>query len=334
MNKVRRRRFLLATGALLVAPLSSLAQEATRQRVAMVFTTSPLSEMLGAQPKHPGVRAFLEALQANGYTEGRNLIFERRSAEGKYDRYPEIFTELLRLGVNVIVTIGEDMTQRARQATSTIPIVMAYSNYPVEAGLVQSLARPGGNVTGVNVSPTAELEGKRLELLKEAIPKVSRVAFLALRSEWESSIARSVQTAAGKLGMTLYLAENTPNEYDNAFAAMSRDRPDAVFVANSPVNFGHRNRIVELMTKAQLPGTYQDKQFVLAGGLMSYGINVPDQFRRAALIVVKVLKGAKPEDLPVEQPTNFELIINLKTAKTLGLNIPQSLLLRADEVIQ
>jgi putative tryptophan/tyrosine transport system substrate-binding protein len=334
MGQVQRRRFLLATGVLLAAPVASLAQDATRYRVAMVFTTSPLSEMLGPQPNHPGVRAFLETLQASGYTPGRNLIFEPRSAEGKYDRYPEIFTELLGLRVSVIVTIGEDMTQRAREATSTVPIVMAYSNYPLEAGLVQSLARPGGNVTGVNVSPSAELEAKRLELLKEAVPKISRVAFLGLRSEWESPIGQSVQSAAGRLGVTLYLAENTPSEYGAAFAAMSRDRPDAVFVGNSPVNFGHRNTIVELVTKAKVLATYQDKQFVLAGGLMSYGISVPDQFRRAALIVAKVLKGANPADLPVEQPTKFELIINQRTAKALGINVPRSLLLRADEVIQ
>lgn len=259
MRNIQRRRFLLATSALLAAPVASLAQDAPRYRVAMVFTTSPFSEMLGPQPKHPGVRAFLEALQASGYTPGRNLTFEPRSAEGKYDRYPEIFTELLNLKVNVIVTIGEDMTQRARQATSTIPIVMAYSNYPLEAGLVQSLARPGGNVTGVNVSPSAELEAKRLELLKEAIPRIARVAFLGLRSEWESPIGQSVQSAARRLGVSLYLAKNTPSEYGAAFATMSRDRPDAVFVANSPVNFGHRNTIVELMAKAHLPGAYQDK---------------------------------------------------------------------------
>ena len=200
MTQVQRRRFLLATSALLAAPLASLAQDATKYRVALVFTTSPLSEMQGPQPKHPGARAFLEALQASGYTPGRNLIFEPRSAEGRYERYPEIFTELLNLRVNVIVTIGEDMTQRARQATSTIPIVMAYSNYPLEAGLVQSLARPGGNVTGINVSPTAELEAKRLDLLKEAIPKISRVAFLGLRSEWRARSGEAFSLPPGDWG--------------------------------------------------------------------------------------------------------------------------------------
>jgi len=335
MGQIRRRQFLIATGALLAAPRASSAQLATKPyRVAMVFTTSRLSEMVGPEPQHPGARAFLETLRASGYVETRNLIYEPRSAEGKYDRYPDIFTELTNLKVGVIVTIGEDMTRKAREATSTIPIVMAYSNYPVEAGVVQSLARPGGNVTGLTVNPTPELEAKRLQLLKEALPNISRVAFLGLRSEWEDPIGQSVRAAARKLGVTLYLAENSPNEYAPAFAAMSRDRPDAVFVANSPVNFGHRNTIVELATRARLPGTYQAQEFVLAGGLMSYGVNVPDLFRRAAIIVVKLLKGAKPADLPVEQPTRFDMVVNMKTAKSLGLTIPQSVLLRADRVIE
>ena len=334
MSQAERRHVLLAMSALLAVPVTSWSQQMTkRHRVALVFTTSPLSEMLGPQPKHPSARMFLETLRASGYAEGQNLIYEPRSAEGKYDRYPEIFAELLRLQVDVIVTVGEDMTRSAREATSAVPIVMAYSNYPVEAGLVQSLARPGGNVTGVSVSPTSELEAKRMELFKEAIPKISRVAFLGLRSEWESPIGRSVQRAAARLGVTLHLAENGPNEYGTAFAAISRDRPDAVFVANSPVSFGHRITIVEHIAKARLPGTYHDLQFTLAGGFMSYGSNVSGQFGRAALVVVKVLKGAKPENLPIEQPTKFELAINLRTAKALGLTIPQSLLARADELI-
>ena len=240
----------------------------------------------------------------------------------------------MRLRVDVIATIGEDMTRRAKEATSTVPIVMAYSNFPVEAGIVQSLARPGGNVTGVTVSPTPELEAKRFELLKAAIPKISRVAFLGLRSEWESPIGLAVQSAAKSFGVSLYLVANSPNEYETAFAAMTRDRPDAVFVANSPVNFGHRNAIVELGMKSHLPGSYQSKEFVAVGGLMSYGINVPDQFRRAARIVVRLLNGEKPENVPIEQPTKFELAINLKAAKALGIAVPESLLSAADEVIQ
>jgi putative ABC transport system substrate-binding protein len=331
---INRRIFLRAAwGGVATASFAAAGQTAGVARIAMVLTTSPLAEMVGAQPQHPGVRTFLETLRSAGYVEGRTLAFDPRSAEGKPERYPEIFGELLRSEVSVIVTIGELMTQKAKEATSTVPIVMAYSNYPVEAGVVQSLARPGGNVTGVNVSPTAELEAKRLQLLKQAMPGLSRVAFLGLRSEWESPIGRSVQAGADRLGLTLYLAENTLNEYGAAFAAMSRDRPDAVFVANSPVNFGHRNAITDLVKKARLPGTFQSKEFVVAGGLMSYGINVQDQFRRAALIVIKILKGAKPADLPIEQPNQFELAVNLNAAKALGLTLPQSLLVQADEVI-
>lgn len=195
---MRRRLFVLATGALLVAPVVARAQDAAKHRVGVVFTTTPLAAMQGRPPEHPGLRAFLEALEASGYVLGRDLIVEARSAEGKYDRYPEIFAELLRLRTDVIVTIGEDMTRKAREASSTVAIVMAFSNYPVEAGLVQSLARPGGNITGISYNP-GEIEAKRLEILKEGIPRLSRVAFLGLRSEWESPIGKSVRTAASRL---------------------------------------------------------------------------------------------------------------------------------------
>jgi putative tryptophan/tyrosine transport system substrate-binding protein len=211
---------------------------------------------------------------------------------------------------------------------------MAYSNYPVQEGLVQSLARPGGNVTGVSYSPTTELEAKRLELLKEAVPRIARVAFLGLGSEWESPNGHSVRAAAKRSGLTLQLAEASPSDYRAAFDALSRERPDALFVANSPVNFGHRKAIVEFATSGRLAGTYPVKQYVYAGGLMSYGINLPDQFRRTALIVVKLLKGANAADVPIEQPTQFELVINIGAAKALGITMPPALLQRADELIE
>ena len=332
--RLERRYFFTAACVLLGTRPTALAQQATtRKRVALVFTTSPLSEVAGPEPKHPGARKFLETLREAGYGDG-NLIYEPRSARGNYALYPEIFAELLRLPVDVIVTVGDDMTLRARAATSTVPIVMAVSSDPVQAGLVQSLARPGTNVTGVVVSPTPQLEGKRLELLKEALPGIARVAFVGLRTEWDSPIGQSVSAAARKMGVALSLAENSPTEYGAAFAAVTRDRADAVFVANSPVNFGHRSTIVDSVLKARLPGSFHAREFVTAGGFMSYGINVPDQFRRAALLVAKVLKGAKPADLPVEQPTGFELVVNVKAAKALGLALQQSLLLRADELIE
>jgi putative ABC transport system substrate-binding protein len=331
----RRRQVLIATCALIAAPRAACARQATNPyRVALIFTTTKVADMAGPEPQHPGARAFLEALRASGYVELRNLIYEPRSAEGRYDRYAEIFTQLVTLKADVIVTVGDDMTRKAREVTSTIPIVMAYASSPVEAGLVQSLPRPGGNITGLMTNPTPELEVKRLQLLQEALPSISRVAFLGLRSEWEARLGQSIRAAAPQLGITLYLAENEPTEYSSAFAAMSRDRPDALFVANSPVNFGHRNNIVELVTKARLPAIYHAQEFVLAGGLMSYGTNVPELFRQAAIFVVKVLRGAKPADLPVEQPAKFDMAVNMKTARELRLTIPQSMLLRADRVIE
>ena len=335
MQNFRRRDVLIAACALIVLPRIAAAQPAGRRhRVALVFTTTPVADMRGPEPRHPGARAFLHTLRAAGYVEGGNLIYEPRSAEGNYDRYIEIFSELARLKTDVMVTVGDDMTRKAREITATIPIVMAYSNAPVEAGLVQSLARPGGNVTGMTTNPTPQLEAKRLQLLQEALPGVSRVAFIGLRSEWDDPLGISVRAAARDLGITLYLAENGPNDYAPAFAALARDRPDALFVANSPVNFGHRNTIVQLVAKARLPAIYHAQEFVMAGGLISYGTNVPELFRSAADIVVKLLRGARPGEVPVEQPTKFDLAVNLATARSLGVTIPQALLLRADRVIE
>jgi putative ABC transport system substrate-binding protein len=334
VTNLRRRDLLMAASALLAAPRSVRTQPARPYRVSLVFTTTHVSEMAAPAPLHPGARMFLDTLRGAGYVDTRNLIYEPRSAEGKYDRYEEIFAELVALRTDVIVTIGDDMTRKAREATSTIPIVMAYSNAPVEAGLVQSLAHPGGNVTGITTNPTPQLEAKRLQLLQEALPHIARVAFLGLRSEWEDVLGQGVRAAAPKLGLRLHLAESAPNDYTSVFASMTRDRPDAVFVANSPVNFGHRNMIVGLVNKARLPAIYHAQEFVLAGGLMSYGTNVPELFRHAALIVVRLLKGTKPSDVPVEQPTKFEMAINLRTARELGLTIPQPLLLRADRVVE
>jgi putative ABC transport system substrate-binding protein len=334
MCRLERRRALI-TACGLVAALPGARGQPTRApyRVALVFTTTRVADMAGPEPTHPGVRMFLETLRASGY-DARNLVYEPRSAEADYARYAEIFADLAQLKTDVIVTVGDDMTRAAQQATSTIPIVMAFSTAPVEAGVVQSLARPGGNVTGLMTNPAPELEAKRLQLLKEAVPAIKRVAFLGLQSEWEDRLARSVRAAAPGLGIALSWAESRPNDYATAFAEISRNRPDAVFVAHSPVNFGHRNAIVESIAKARLPAIYSAEEFVLIGGLMSYGTNVPDLFRRAALVVVKLLKGAKPADLPVEQPTKFDMIVNLKTAKELELRIPQEVLLRADRVIQ
>lgn len=320
---------------LLAAPLPVDAQQAGRvYRLGLIFTTAPASEMAGAEPAHPLVKTFLHELRALGYAEGQNLVFERRSAEGKFERFGDIVAELVHLKADVIVTVGNDIAREAKRVTSTVPIVMASSSSPVEAGLVASLARPGGNITGLTRDAGPELQGKRLELLKDALPKISRVAFLGMRADWESAQGKSVEAAARALGITLIHAEHTPNQYADAFALIERERPHALFVAQSSMTYANRHRIADFAVTSRLPGSYPFRELVEAGGLMSYGVSAPDMFRRAAIYVDKILKGAKPGDLPVEQPTKFELIINLKTAKALGLTIPQSVLIRVDEVIR
>ena len=236
--------------------------------------------------------------------------------------------------VDVLVVNGNIMTRVAKEVTRVVPIVMVFVNDPAEDGLVATLARPGGNVTGVTSTAGPELEGKRVELLKEALPKIRRVAFLGTKSDWEDPFGRSTQAAARALGITLIHAEHTPDEYGDAFAKIVHDHPDALLVPNTTSNFARRHLIVDFATKSRLPGMGYVRNFTEDGGLMSYGPDFRDQFRRLAIYVDKILKGAKPADLPVEQPTKFELVINLKTAKALGLTIPQSLLLRADQVIE
>jgi len=324
----------LALGVL-GAPIDTPAQQPGKvYRVGLILTTSPLSEMAGSNPVHPLIRAFLHALRSLGYVEGQNLVFERRSAEGKFERFAEIVAELVRLKTDVIVTATNPLTQAAKQVTTAVPIVMAASVSPVEAGLVASLARPGRNITGLTANTGPEIEGKRLEVLMDALPRISRVAYLGMKTDWEGPSGESVKAAAKALNVTLLHAQHTPNEYAGAFALIARQRPDALLVASSPPAYAHRRPIVEFAVKNRLPSTYAYREFVDAGGLMSYGVSLPDLFRRAAGYVDKILKGAKPADLPIEQPTKFELVINLKTAKALGLTIPPSVLVRADEVIR
>ncbi len=280
-------------------------------------------------------RAFLEGLRDLGYVEGQNLIVEYRSAKWNRDLLPDLAEELVALKVDVIVTVP-GAADAPRQATTTVPIVLLGGADPVAAGLVASLARPGGNITGTTVG-LPEVAGKRLALLKEAVPKMSRVTVL-----WNSATERGVsadwqqtQAAAVVLGIGLQSLEvRDPKDFPTAFAAMTRRRPDALIVVLSPLTSAYRPIIIDFAVKNRLPTMFGQRADVEAGGLMSYSPSVADSFRRAAGYVDKLLKGAKPGDLPIEQPTKFELVINLKTAKALGLTIPQSLLLRADEIIQ
>ena len=279
--------------------------------------------------------AFLQGLRERGLIEGQNFAIEYRSAEGRRDRLLDLAAELVRLKVDVIITSTTPAIQAARQATSTIPIVMAVAGDPVGTGLVASLARPGGNITGLTLL-APELAGKRLELLKETLPKLTRVAVL-----WNSSSTamihtfREAQVAAQALSLKHQSMEvqGDPSDFERAFLAITRERPDGLFVTLDPFTSLHRRRIVELAAANRLPAMYELREFVDAGGLMAYGPSILDMWRRSATFVDKILKGAKPADLPIEQPTKFELVVNLKTAETLGIKIPQSILLRADRVI-
>jgi putative ABC transport system substrate-binding protein len=331
---VRRREFITLLVTAAAWPLAARAQR--RQgfyRVALVFTTSPVSEMAGSDPIHPLARSFVHGLRALGYVQGQNLVLEPRSAEGKFERFPEIIRELVSIKVDVIVTVANPMTQAAKDVTRTVPIVMAYSVSPVEHGVVHSLNRPGGNVTGLTMNVGSEIPGKQLQLLKEFLPRLSRVAYLHSR-EQEAEGVQSGEAAAAKLGITLLPAEHTATDYSNAFALIMRERPDALLVGASAVNVANRYLIVEFAAQMRLPTMYATREFVNIGGLISYGVNFHDLFRRAAELVDKILRGTQPADIPVEQPTKFDLVINLTTAKALDLTIPPTLLVRADEVIE
>jgi putative ABC transport system substrate-binding protein len=326
---ITRRVFVGSlTGGFLAAPLAAGAQPAKTIRIGWL---SP-----GSTVTHGSfLDAFRQRLRELGYVEGRDLDIESRWAEGKFDRLPSLAVELVGLKVDVIVAAGPPAIQAVKQATTTIPIVMAIVVDAVATGLVTNLARPEGNITGLSIMPR-ELVGRQLGLLKEVVPEVSRVAFLGNpASPGNAPLLREAQDAAQALGVRLQPVEaRDPNEIDSAFAEMTRERAGAVIVSTDTMLFIHRTRIADLAAKRRLPLVAPARQYVEAGGLMADGVIVPDLYRRAATYVDKILKGAKPGDLPVAQPTKFELVINLKTAKALGLNIPQSLLQRADQVVQ
>jgi putative ABC transport system substrate-binding protein len=326
-----RRDTVLALLALGAAPLAAEAQQAAK-----VTRIGYLSANLAASPHI--LEAFRQGLRDLGYVEGRNVVIEYRYAEGNVERLPALAAELVALKVDVIVASGTLAALAAKQATSNFPIVFSPAGDPVGSGLVSSLARPGGNVTGLSAF-APELVGKRLELLKQAVPGVNRVAVLwqpgAFGERVEMDTLKRAEIAARGLGVPLQFVEaRGPADFDRAFSDMTRARAGALTVLASNMFNSERRRLVDLAAKNRLPALYSAREIVDAGGLMSYGANLAELNRRAATYVDKILKGAKPADLPVEQPTKFELIINLKTAKALGLTIPQSVLGRADEVIQ
>jgi putative ABC transport system substrate-binding protein len=281
------------------------------------------------------VEAFRQSLRKLGYVEGKSIFIEWRSADGKLDRLPALAAELVHLKVDIIVTGGRSATRAAKEATSTIPIVMTQDSDPVANGFVASLARPGGNITGLSTL-APELSGKQLELMKEIIPKLSRVAvFGSSTSPGNAQSLREVELAARAFKVQLqYLDVLDPKDIETAFRAASNGRADGVLVLQTPLLTSHRTQVVDLAVKSRLPAIYYRSEFVDEGGLMSYSTSLTDLNRRATTYVDKILKGTKPADLPVEQPTKFELVINLKTAKQIGVTIPQKVLARADKVIK
>jgi len=328
MNKAGWSPILVAT-MLVALCVSAQAQQPTKiPRIGFLFAAPPSA--VSAR-----IEAFRQGLRELGYVEGKNVVIEWRYAEGKLDRLPALAADLVRLKVDIIVSASPPVTRAAKDATVTIPIVMAQDSDPVANGFVSSLARPGGNITG-QASLTPEVSGKRLELLKETIPRLSRLAVLGTSTEPGNAQAlKETEVAAGVLGVKLqYLDVLVPKDIETAFRAAGKGRADAVLVLASAIFNAHRTQLVEHAVNSRLPAIFWLSDFVEAGGLMAYGVSFADLFRRVATYVDKILKGAKPADLPVEQPKTFEFIINLKAAKQIGLTIPPNVLARADKVIR
>ena len=328
MKKAALSSILIAV-VLLVLGVIAEAQQANKiPRIGFLGNSTPaLEENL--------VGSFREGLRDLGYVEGKNILVEYRWAEGNYDRFPALIGELVAQKVDIIVTAGTPASLAVKKAAPSIPLVMAAVGDPIGTGLIESLAQPGGNITGLSAI-AADLEGKRLELLLEVIPKLSHVAgFWNPANTFQVISEKEVQAAARTFKMkVLSLGVQAPEQFDNAFATIRREQPRALFVLADRIFLHNRARIMEFATKQRLPGVYAYLELVEAGGLMSYGPSYADMHRRAATFVDKILKGRKPSDLPVEQPTKFELIINLRAAKQIGLTIPPNVLARADKVIK
>ena len=326
---MKRREFITLIGGAASLPLVARAQPAGHRVGYLAIASREQSLHL--------IKAFEEGLRSLGYRVGDNIAIEYRFADSQLERLPVLATDLVRLGVDIIVTGTNPNTVAAMTATTTIPIVMTNSFNPVGNGLVASLARPGGNVTGFAVDTGYEIFGKRLELLKDAVPNLSRIGLL-----WNPDVAvanlprlKSTRESASSLGSTLVPVEASgPEVFEQAFATMEKERAQALFVLSDGMMFNYRIQIADMALRNQLPGASTQKEYAEAGFLLTYGVDFRDLFRRSASFVDKIFKGAKPADLPVEQPTKFELVINLKTAKALGIMVPPTLLTRADEVIE
>jgi putative ABC transport system substrate-binding protein len=333
---MRRRDFITALGTAAAWPLAARAQQpAKMKRIAYVSPAAKVSEI--SVSGRADIRAFFEELSRLGYVEGQNLGVERYSGEGRSERYAELARDVVNTHPDLIVTSGAHLSLDFKMATTTIPIVTTLFD-PVASGLVGSIARPGGNITGVTIAGGFEITGKRMGLLVEAMPKMSTVGYLASRPYWEDPRGAAAREAAKRAGLSLKAAllgsPFNEAEYQRVFKSMERDRADALLVAEESENLANRATIVELAAKDRIPTMYPFRDFVAVGGLMAYGSDLADIFRRVANHVDKILRGANPGDIPFYQPTKFELVINLKTAKALGLEMPPMMLGRADEVIE
>jgi ABC-type uncharacterized transport system substrate-binding protein len=326
---MRRRDFIAVLGGAAAWPLAVRAQQAGK--IPRIGYLSPGPAKLSRLD-----HSFRQGLRELGYVEGKNILIEYRFADGKFKRLPDLAAELVRLNVDVMVTRVTQASLAAKAATKTIPVVMLGVSEPVVSGLITSLAQPGGNVTGTS-SQTAEVQGKSLELLKEIVPKLSRVAVLwnPANAIFQAQLLKATERAAGVLGLQLReFGARNPNEFAHAFTAISNARVDALMVLGDPTLVAHKARIIDFAARHHLPAIYGTEDHAEAGGLITYAPDYAAQFRRGAFYVDKILKGAKPADLPVEQPTKFELAINLRTAKALGLQIPPALLVLANKVIE
>jgi putative tryptophan/tyrosine transport system substrate-binding protein len=334
IHRLSRRAFISSLAALAAGSVTALKphnaraqQPASPRRIGVL--------LVGFSPESKEAQAFRQGLRDAGYAEGRDVVIEWRSANGDYDKVPALVADLVQRKVDVIVVESTVAARAVKRATSTIPIVMAIVADPVGSGLVTNLAHPGGNVTGLSLMST-DLNAKRLQLLKEAIPRLTRVAILwNPDTPYHTKVVEDLKAVAPLLSIELsFVGVRTPEEFGPAFSAISQAHAQALYVIDDPFFFTHRMTLLKLASKVRLPAVYGQRPFADPGGLMSFGPNFGDVFRRSAAYVDKILKGAKPGDLPIEQPTKFEFVVNLKTAKALGITIPQSILVRADEVIR
>jgi putative ABC transport system substrate-binding protein len=328
---MRRREFIALVGCAVARPLAARAQQSARiPRVAYVSFAARLSELVGDNPINPAARAFKHGLRDLGYVEGQHLLLEWRTAEGNLERLPQLIRELVSNNVGVIVSGSQAVTLAAHAVTRTVPIIMTTDANPLELNLVPSLARPTDNITGLTYQVSADIYGKQMSLLRALLPKLERLAWL-MSPEVTPHSRAAVETACRQMGLTLVPVESPARDYMSAFALLMRDRPDAVLVGGGSGHYNARHLIVEFADQSPLPTVYFSREFVDASGLISYGPNIPDLFRRAAGYVDRILKGATPAELPIELPTKFELLINLKAAKALGLVVPPTLLASANE---